>query len=359
MRRSFLALIVAVVLLVGAPLRADDLVFTLFGAYLEALRTQSAIPGLSAAIVGDTDILWESALGQQDVERSVATRSDTPFHVDGLTEIVTAAVVLRCVEEGKLSLDDTIGQYASTGADPSLSATDSSTTLLQILTHTSGTSDNPVYAYRPERFASLEGAVRACSDHSSRRTLETLLDNLAMSDSVPGADAIHLAPPAVGIPSRKQVERYTGVLQRLATPYSVDAKGRATPSQYTTTTMTPSAGLISTTRDLAKFDLALRQGIVARADTLAASWQPPVGRNGQRLPHAIGWFVQTYKGETVLWQFGMQENASSSLVIKLPGRGLTLILLANSDGLVKPFSPAAGDLTSSPFGRVFLGLFIR
>ena len=118
MRRSFLALIIAVVLLVGAPLRADDLVFRLFGDYLEALRTQSAIPGLSAAIVGDNDILWERAFGQQDVERSIATRSDTPFHVDGLTQIVTAAMVLRCVEEGKLSLDDTVGQYASTGADP-------------------------------------------------------------------------------------------------------------------------------------------------------------------------------------------------------------------------------------------------
>ena len=180
-----------------------------------------------------------------------------------------------------------------------------------------------------------------------------------MSDSVPGADAIHLAPPAVGIPSRKQVERYTGVLQRLATPYSVDAKGRATPSQYTTTTMTPVGGFDLHDARPCQVRPGAQKGILARADTLAASWQPPVGRNGQRLPHAIGWFVQTYKGETVLWQFGMQENASSSLVIKLPGRGLTLILLANSDGLVKAFSPAAGDVTISPFGRVFLGLFIR
>jgi CubicO group peptidase (beta-lactamase class C family) len=352
MRRSFLTLIVAVVLLVGAPLRADDLVFTLFGAYLEALRTQSAIPGLSAAIVGDTDIIWERAFGQQDVERSVATRSDTLFHVDGLTEIVTAALVLRCVDEGKLSLDDRIGQYTP-------NSTDANSTLRQILTHTTGTANNLVYAYRPDRFASLEDAVRACTDHSYRRNLETWLDNLAMSDSVPGIDAILLVPPADGIPTPEQVDRYTLVLQRLAKPYSVDAKGRAAPSQYTTTTMTPSAGLISTTRDLAKFDLALRQGILMRTDTLTASWQPPVSRTGQRLPHAIGWFVQTYKGETVLWQFGMQENASSSLVIKLPGRGLTLILLANSDGLVKPFSPAAGDVTISPFGRVFLSLFVR
>jgi hypothetical protein len=36
-----------------------------------------------------------------------------------------------------------------------------------------------------------------------------------------------------------------------------------------------------------------------------------------------------------------------------------LILLANSDGLVKPFALATGDLTVSPFGRLFLGFAAR
>jgi hypothetical protein len=36
-----------------------------------------------------------------------------------------------------------------------------------------------------------------------------------------------------------------------------------------------------------------------------------------------------------------------------------LILLANSDGLVRPFRLASGDLTVSPFGRIFLGFFGR
>jgi hypothetical protein len=34
-------------------------------------------------------------------------------------------------------------------------------------------------------------------------------------------------------------------------------------------------------------------------------------------------------------------------------------MLANSNGLVKPFPLAAGDVTASPFGKVFLGLFVR
>ena len=105
--------------------------------------------------------------------------------------------------------------------------------------------------------------------------------------------------------------------------------------------------------------MALKKEVLLRAGTLAAAWQPPTGRNGQALPHGIGWFVQTYNGETIVWQFGVSENASSSLVVKVPGRGVTLIVLANGDGLVRSLPLSAGDLTKSPVGRLFLGTFIR
>jgi len=38
---------------------------------------------------------------------------------------------------------------------------------------------------------------------------------------------------------------------------------------------------------------------------------------------------------------------------------MTLILVANSDGLTRPFALAAGDITVSPFARLFLSLFVR
>jgi CubicO group peptidase (beta-lactamase class C family) len=116
--------------------------------------------------------------------------------------------------------------------------------------------------------------------------------------------------------------------------------------------------LITTARDLAKFDVALKNGIVMRAQTLAAAWTPPVGAAGQPLPHGVGWFVQSYNGEPIVWQFG-ESNVSSSLIVTAPRRGLTLILLANSAGLSQSFGLPAGDLTASPFARLFLGLFVR
>jgi hypothetical protein len=51
-------------------------------------------------------------------------------------------------------------------------------------------------------------------------------------------------------------------------------------------------------------------------------------------------------------------NAYSALMVKVPARQTTLILLANSDGLVLPFQLDAGDVTRSPFAALFLRMLL-
>jgi hypothetical protein len=57
----------------------------------------------------------------------------------------------------------------------------------------------------------------------------------------------------------------------------------------------------------------------------------------------------------LVWQYGVGEG-SSSFVLSVPQRGLTFVLLATGEGLVRPFTLDAGDATVSPFARAFLGL---
>ena len=129
------------------------------------------------------------------------------------------------------------------------------------------------------------------------------------------------------MPDPVDVERYNALLQRQATPYAVDDRGRATQSSYpeSAQSLTPSTGLVTTVRDLAKFDLALKKGLLVLPGTVTQAWSAPWNSAGVSLPHGAGWFVQDHNGEQVVWQFGMSENASSSLMITLPARGLTLI----------------------------------
>ena len=352
MRRSLLALALGFLLLASSPMQAQELVYGRFADYVEAFRTQIGIPGLAAAIVGRSEVLWESGFGWQDVGRAVRMRSDTPLHLDGLTQVFTATTVLRCVEENKLSLDDQIGLYKKDAPEPGA-------TIRQLLTHTTGNSTLS-FGYRPDRIDAVAAAVKSCMGDSFRETTANMLERLAMVNSIPGPDVLALVPPAEGIPTPSERIAYATAFDHLAVPYFVDGSRRAVQAQFAASTLTPSAGLISSVHDYTQFDLALRSGILLDEGTLVDSWRPPVDRTGKSLPHAIGWFVQNYNGEPVVWQFGTGgEAGSSSMVVMLPLRRLSLVMMANSTGLAKSFSLEKGDVTTSPFARIFLSLFTR
>ena len=111
--------------------------------------------------------------------------------------------------------------------------------------------------------------------------------------------------------------------------------------------------MIASAHDLAKFDAALSVGALVSEDLLSEAWQQSPGR-----PTGLGWFVQTSDGEKLIWNFGIARDAYSSLILKVPSRGLTLILLANSDRLASSLSTAQPDVTQSIFARLFLKLFV-
>lgn len=347
--RVFFTLAISAVLAVSVR-AADSLILARFSDYLEALRAQTGIPGLAATIVSSTDVAWESYRGVADANRNIAVQPTTAFQVDGLTQTLVASLALRCDESGYISLNDPASKYAPSSPDGAL-------TLRMLLTHTSPGAGGLTFAYRLDRLAPMAAALARCTDSSYRSGMAALLDRMGMADSVPGADAATIAPGTDGF-SAATIQRYAGVVGRLAIPYTVDGKGHATPSTYPTPTLTASGGLVTTARDLAKFDIALKNGVVMRAETLVAAWTPPLGVNGTALPHGVGWFVQGYNGEPIVWQFG-ESGVSSSMVIIAPRRSLTLILLANSAGLTKGLNLASGDINASPFARVFLSLFVR
>src|SRR5258705_10719210 len=118
MRRPLLLLTMALSLSVGALVHAaDDFLVSRFSEYLDALRTQAAIPGMAAAIVGPGTVLWEGAYGQQDVERNIATRLDTPFQLDGTTQAIVGSLAIRCASHGWLFLDDPVSKFAPSSPD--------------------------------------------------------------------------------------------------------------------------------------------------------------------------------------------------------------------------------------------------
>ncbi len=344
-RVAALALVAVVALYSGAG--AQNLAFSLFERYLEPLRVQAGIPGLSAAIVQDGQIVWERGFGLAEVESSVAARADTPYNIADLTQTITTVMLAICGEYGLLRPDDPIRRWVPLAPDPPA-------TLQQVLSHTSGATGG--FKYDLARFALLTGVVEACANQPYRKILATaILDRFIMLDAVPGRDVAALVAGDAPLFDAATQQRYAATLQRLAVGYRLDRRGRVSRSELSAPAMNASTGLIASVRDLAKFDAAL--DILVRPDTLAFTWTNVTG-NGVTFPTALGWFAQTYERERLVWQFGLVPDGYSSLILKIPARRLTLILLANSDGLSAPFPLQDGDVTSSLFARTFLRLFL-
>jgi len=343
------ALAVLAVMASGPRPDAQGLPYALFERYLEQLRVETAIPGISGVIVQGGRVVWAAGLGKQDLERSIDARDDTLYPIGDLTQTFAAVLVGQCVDRVGLNINQPIRRWTD-------SIPENSATLRHVLSHSSTGVPGEAFRYDPARYAALTNVVGDCADRPFRAAVHhEIFGRLGMKDSVPGRD---LAVP--GTADRALFEdgdlvHFTDVLQRLATPYRVDRGGKATQSEYPAEDVNAATGLISTAQDLGRFDSALGQ--LLAGELLSVAWSNVTTSSGAPLPSGLGWFVQSYNGERLVWHFGVTSGAASSLLVKVPRRDLTLILLANSDGL-SPASISEGDVTASLFAKLFLRLFV-
>jgi hypothetical protein len=67
--------------------------------------------------------------------------------------------------------------------------------------------------------------------------------------------------------------------------------------------------------------------------------------------------VQDYQGQKLVWHYGHWGTGFSATYLKVPAKGLTLIILGNSEALSDPFY-ATGGMETNAFACVFLRLFV-
>lgn len=349
LRAGLIALLAAVAL--SPRPTAQSLPLALFDRYLASLQEETGIPGLSVAVVQNRRVVWDAGFGRQDAEKNLPARADTPYLIGDLTQSFSAVVLGQCVERTGLDISTPMQRWAS--------LPESSATVRHVLSHTSAGLPGEAFAYDPDRFGLLAGVSADCARRPFQRAVaEDIFDRLGMNDSIPGRDLAAMGGVDGEFFDGARLGRYESVLGRLAAPYRVDRSGRATRSDYPPAAVTAATGFVSTVRDLARFDIALDDSALLDGDLLQVAWTNVTTSGGSPLPMGLGWFVQTHNGERLVWQLGTVRDAGSSLLLKVPGRGLTLIMLANGDGLAPSDTLATGDITSSVFVRLFLKLFL-
>ena len=190
----------------------------------------------------------------------------------------------------------------------------------------------------------LYGLLTEVLEKTSGKNFEQLLVDeiirpLQMTDTIPN-------------PSQSRTEE---LLEQRAKPYKIDKGGKAIPSRYPIR-IRASAGMVSTVLDLAKFDIALDKNLIVSERSKNEMFTATISNSGQTLPYGLGWFVQKYQGVCLVWHYGWQPDAYSSLILKIHEHHMTFILLANSDTPSSKYDLDNGSVLDSPFAKLFLYL---
>ena len=366
-----------------------------FEAEVDALRQKLQIPGISIAVVKDQRIVLARGYGYVDLENEIPATADTPYNIASCTKPFAAAVLMKLVEEGRLDLDTPMadvlqdapftfnlhGEPVRGYASACQAVTEMSRmkdfplaflfqdyrcdieriTVRHHLTHTSQGVPGQMYRYNGFLYGWLSLVAEAASGESFADLLiQYITAPLEMTRTLPN-------------PSEEQRER---ILAERAQYYRVNAAGGYELSAWPSTEfaqmikqiepdaefskeqkLNAGGGMISTVRDLTKFDVAMDHNRIVSEASKEAMFTPTLSSSGRTLPYGMGWFVQEYEGTKLVWHYGWAPNAYSSLYLKVPEKGVTLILLANSDGASAHFNLGAGDVLESPFAVAFLRRF--
>ena len=321
-------------------------------AVLDRAIARAAIPGASVTIVWSDGRSWTGTGGLADVAAQRPVTPDTAFAIASMTKTFTAALILRLVEDGKLSLDDRVAPLL-----PGVKV-GKTITVRMLLDHTSGLAD----------FFFGKGIDRALlADRSRTWTAARALRYVGPRRYLPGKGWNYsntnylllglIAERVGGAPFASQVrERFLDPLGltgayvqaaeaprgRPARGYRFDGPGKTFPpidlSDGTVvrpfTSVVTAAGaagnIAATSRDLARWAQALYGGQVLRPETLQAAVDDAtrIARYSRTAGYGLGVQV-TRIGTHRAWGHSGRLLGFRGELRYLPDEGVAIAILTN------------------------------
>jgi D-alanyl-D-alanine carboxypeptidase len=298
------------------------------------------VAAMSVAVVRGKDTVVMKGYGLADVENDVAATPQTVYRIGSITKQFTAAAVLELVEQGKVSLDDSIGKHL-----PSIPAGWRAVPVRQLLNHTSGipsyTSAGPRWASRMRLdlpHDSLLGIIATDSmDFASgsqwryNNTGYYLLGMLI--ERVAGRSYAEVVRDQLATPLGLRATMYCDtkpIIKRRAQGYQVGPDDKLINADPISMMQPFSAGaLCSTVGDLVAWQRALAAGRVAKPASYTSMISPEGSAAASR--YGYGLFVDTLGGRSRV-QHGGGINGFNAMLAYYPADTLSIAVLGNTNG---------------------------
>ena len=279
MKRIRFAIVVFLLAVSGASAAAADKVATdprvktaLEAAriWLEAQRAYDRIPGVSAAIVYDQQVLWSGGFGVTDLSKKTPATAGTIYSICSISKLFTSIAVMQLRDAGKLRLDDPVEKLLPWFKIQKTDLQASEITIEGLLTHASGLPRESEYPYWSAPDYAFPTREQVKDKIASQKTLYPAETHFQYSNL-----GLTLAGEVVAAASAEPYAEYvkshilgplglTGTTpeipadqrgNRLANGYSIltrDGEPKAMPF-FQARGIAPAAGYASTAEDLARF----------------------------------------------------------------------------------------------------------
>jgi CubicO group peptidase (beta-lactamase class C family) len=346
----------------AAPARAGDPAYAAFDAFLSAFRNDNGIPALTAVIVRDGVVAWSGAYGWSDDEGETATTMDTTFSIASVTKPIAATAILAEAAAGGLDLSMPMtadpdwaetcewlagsqilfgggGQEADGTPVPAMDCRRALT--LDDMLRMRANGDGSTFVYNPISYARIDRVIEGAGG----RPLRTIVRERVMDPADIHDIALGWRDPQGG-----------SALRLLALPMSVNDAGEHTLMSLSDDDFRAAAGIKASAPQLARFDIALDAGRLIPAEWRDRIFGVPAPEGAG--DYRYGWWVQRWRGHDLFWHSGWDPERYSAIYLKVPDKRLTLIVLANTEGLWWDNSLARAEIDTSPVAAAFLAGFV-
>ena len=309
-----------------------------FETRLDNLRKGSAIPGMVAGIVRNGQVIWTKNYGFADIQKNIEVTNSTIFHLASLTKTFASTVIVQLAKENKIDLDAPVSDYGVTVSEMGV------VRVIHLLTHTSEGVPGSKYRYNGDRYALLSDVIQSATGKNfHKESNERIIQLLGLQNTAP-SNMLFAAEDGFDT-SRLKLNTAQGYLSNGVQPVGY-------PKNFST-----AAGLTSNIDDMLKYAVAFDGSLLLSDELKSKVFTPMISNTGKTLPYGLGWFVQEKEGIKITWHYGYWTGMSS-LIIRIPEKKLSFVLMANSDMLSAPYPLGNGDIWVSPYAKEFLKSFV-
>lgn len=318
----------------------DELVAQVNTIAREAVASERGV-GLSVAVMKNGEMILEAGYGLADLEFEAPADAETMFRIGSVTKQFTAALVMRKVEAGALSLDDPLTKFF-----PGWPAPGDAVTIRHLLNHTSGirsytsiegfmespavdrTTEEMLAVFRDEPWDFGPGEQWSYNN-SGYYLLGAILEKI---DGRPWSEQVEALTQELGL-DRTRVDSNREVLRNRAQGYGWE-NGALVNDRFIAPSVPGAAGaMLSTAGDLVRWSEALATGEVVEPATYERMLEPAAIADGETHPYGFGLMVGPFDEEPAVAHGGGIFGFNAFLARFPTHNDLTIAVISNSPAL--------------------------